>query len=1286
MTIQGATRPETSEWRDGLVLDEPPPLPPSEGAAGLVASAIPMLGSLGSVAYVATAQPGRGGLIASGMFLVSSVGFVVANGWRQRSQRVETSQRSRSRYFAYLDHLRGVVRAAAAEQRAVSEAARPDPTALAAVLAVDPGPWPDTQEDGLVARVGRANGPAALAVRRASSVPGADADPLLVAAADRFVATHAVLADLPVEVDLDGVRAVEVLGPGPDARAVVRAVVAGLCFGYAPSRLRVVVAAHAATVAGWEWAKWLPHTAGMPSDAVGPVRLIGASVDCVTQWLDAEPPSPGRHTVLVWDRGGEPGTDLEASLRGPGWTVLAVGASPVGTGRAVTLRCGPDGGRLHAPGRDELPELVRPDRLSVAQAEAVARRLAGRQRRAAGPGLAQSGAADVPTLLGLGDVERADLATLWAPRPRSTRLRATLGTAPDGSAVILDLKQPAEGGSGPHGLLIGATGSGKSELLRTLVLSLVAQHGPDVLNLVLVDFKGGATFAGLSELPHVSALITNLAAELTLVERMEAALTGEIVRRQELLRAAGNLTSIVDYDAQRGDRDPLPDLLVICDEFSELLTARPELVDLFVQIGRVGRSLGIHLLLASQRLEEGRLRGLDSHLSYRIGLRTFSASESRAVLGVPDAAELPSVPGVGYLKTGPTQMERFTAAYVSGPVPRSRRIEPVASILPFTAAPVVVAAHPTDDSDPADLARPALLDCVAAAMVGRGRPAHRVWLPPLDRPVSLDALLPDLAVVPGLGLTSAEARARGALRVPVGVLDRPLEQRRDSLILDLAGAGGHVGIVGGPRSGRSLLAKTLVCSLALTATPREAQVYVLDFGGGSFGDLADLPHVSGVASRGQGDVVARVVAEVVGILRSREEHFRAQGIADIDDYRQRRAAGDPGDGYGDVLLVVDGWGTVRSDFEALEPVLHDLAGRGLTYGVHLVATSARWLDFRTQLKDLLGTRVELRLGDPSESEIDRRLAASVPSGRPGRGLATTTHHLLGALPRIDGGTDPATTADGVADLVARVRAGWGAPAAPRLRLLPEHVSVDELGPVVPGDPRVLLGLDETRLGPVGPDLRTEPHLYVFGESGAGKTTVLRTYAAQVLRRLTPEQAQLVVIDPRRGLLEEVPAEYLTGYWTTGAQIADEVSALAAYLLTRLPGPDVTPEQLRTRSWWRGPEVFVLVDDYDLVATGSGTPLAPLVPLLGQAGDVGLHLVLARRSGGAARALYDPVIQTLRDCAAPGLVLSGSPDEGALVGSVRPQHRVPGRGTLVARSLGTQVVQVAQGSLDHPTVA
>lgn len=153
------------------------------------------------------------------------------------------------------------------------------------------------------------------------------------------------------------------------------------------------------------------------------------------------------------------------------------------------------------------------------------------------------------------------------------------------------------------------------------------------MNFVLIDFKGGATFAGMDGMPHISSIITNLGKEASLVDRMEDALDGEVNRRQELLRDAGNLANITEYEEMRvnggrSDLKPLPSLLVVVDEFSELLKAKPEIVQSFVRIGAVGRSLGIHLLIASQRLEQGKLRGLDEHLSYRIGLKTFSATES----------------------------------------------------------------------------------------------------------------------------------------------------------------------------------------------------------------------------------------------------------------------------------------------------------------------------------------------------------------------------------------------------------------------------------------------------------------------------------------------------------------------------------------------------------------------------------------------------------------------------------------------------------------------------------
>ena len=316
-------------------------------------------------------------------------------------------------------------------------------------------------------------------------------------------------------------------------------------------------------------------------------------------------------------------------------------------------------------------------------------------------------------LLALGDVHRFDPDQAWQQRPARDRLRVPIGTGDGGAVVHLDIKESAQQGMGPHGLVIGATGSGKSEFLRTLVLGLAMTHSPEHLNMVLVDFKGGATFAGMSELPHVSAVITNLAQELTLVDRMQDALSGEMVRRQELLREAGNFASIRDYEKARAageDLEPLPSLFIVVDEFSEMLTAKPEFIDLFVAIGRLGRSLGLHLLLASQRLEEGRLRGLESHLSYRVGLRTFSAQESRAVLGVPDAYELPPIPGLAYLKPDPTTMLRFKAAYVSGPPSgrvRVRRDEggKLQGILPFTISEVQKLDVPVDEPEPGTGAR-----------------------------------------------------------------------------------------------------------------------------------------------------------------------------------------------------------------------------------------------------------------------------------------------------------------------------------------------------------------------------------------------------------------------------------------------------------------------------------------------------------------------------------------------------------------------------------------------------
>src|SRR5699024_2568621 len=271
------------------------------------------------------------------------------------------------------------------------------------------------------------------------------------------------------------------------------------------------------------------------------------------------------------------------------------------------------------------------------------------------------------------------------------------------------------------------------------------------LNYVLVDFKGGATFLGCDHLPHTAAVITNLEDEAALVERMYDAISGEMNRRQELLREAGNFANVSEYTAAREqgrtDLAPLPALVIVVDEFSELLMQHPDFAELFVAVGRLGRSLGVHLLLASQRLEEGRLKGLDSHLSYRIGLRTFSATESRIVLGVKDAYELPQAPGHGYLTIDQETMVRFRSSYVSGQFQgnRGRRSAQdgadtgtVSKIVPYTTehqplpkppAPSVVSVvrdRAGETYDDPESVKDTLMDVLTERIARKGPPAHQV--------------------------------------------------------------------------------------------------------------------------------------------------------------------------------------------------------------------------------------------------------------------------------------------------------------------------------------------------------------------------------------------------------------------------------------------------------------------------------------------------------------------------------------------------------------------------------
>ncbi|MDG4762753.1 type VII secretion protein EccCa [Solwaraspora sp. WMMD406] len=1303
-----ARQPEPEYPSGEVLLDAPPELPAPTGRSwGQLMMLLPMLA--GSVA-MALMFAGRGGstlsYVTGGLFGLSAIGMLASQLTNQAGgpSKQEMLQRRRE-YLTHLSRQRQRVLRTVERQRMAATYRHPEPDALWSIP-VGPRLWERRRGDADFATVRVGLGEQELATPLVPP-PGTTLEklePMCALALRRFLTTYARVPDLPVTMALNGFARVHLRGDAAAARGLARAIVAQATAFHAPDDLLVVACVAADRRADWEWLKWLPHALHPTrTDALGALRLVAPKVSGLEAMLDdvvanrprfnlsgSDPQGvAGPHLLVLLDGGDPAGSDHLMTDGGvEGVTILDLSQPPprILDRSRLVLEVAADA-TMHSVTVDGRAAIGRADTVAVCTVEALAMQMAPLRLSAASRGeKALSVELGLADLLGLGDPYEFDVERAWTPRPNRNRLRVPLGLTPDGEPVDLDLKESAQDGMGPHGLLIGATGSGKSELLRTLVLALAATHPSETLNFVLIDFKGGATFTRLDKLPHTSAVITNLSDELPLVDRMTDAINGELVRRQELLRAAGNYASQRDYEKARAagaPLEPLPALLIICDEFSELLTAKPDFIDMFVQIGRVGRSLSVHLLLASQRLEEGRLRGLDTHLSYRIGLRTFSAMESRVVLGATDAYELPRSPGHGYLRFGTEPLVRFRAAYVSGTY-RSKTAEAVAAgdgdervqeyTTGYVAARLPRTPTPVVEEESPDVVGESLLDILVARLTGRGRPAHQVWLPPLGEPMTLDQLLSPLAADPQRGVTAADPAVQGALRAAVGIVDKPFEQRRDVLWLDLAGSAGHTIVVGGPQSGRSTLLRTMVASLALTHTPREIQVYCLDLGSGALAALRDLPHVGGIATRLDTGQVRRTIAELQLLMTQRERRFAERGIDSMATYRRERGhGGHTDDPFGDVFLVIDNWATIRSEFEDLEPAINDIANRGLSFGVHLAVTAARWMDLRPAIRDVFGSRLELRLADASDSNLDRRAAMNVPEKSPGRGITPDGTQFLSALPRADGVAEVETLADGTRKLVGDVVAAWQGPGAPPVRLLPAMVPYGSLPDT--GRPGLPIGIAEIDLLPVHLDFATDPHFIVFGDGESGKSTFLRSLARTITDRYELTEARIIIVDYRRSLLGDVTTPHLIGYGSSAQLTETMVTEVVGVLRDRLPPADVTPDQLRARSWWRGPDLYVLVDDYDLVTGGSSNPLGPLLEFLPQARDIGLHLVVARRSGGASRALYEPLLMRLRELSTPGIVMSGNRDEGVLLGTVRPGPLPPGRGWLVARRGGTRLVQL-----------
>ncbi len=1073
------------------------------------------------------------------------------------------------------------------------------------------------------------------------------------------------LNGLPLTADLLQAGHVGIAG-GESAVSLARSLVTQAAALHSPANLTIAAIVAPSSVQVWDWVKWLPHTRSPSSPLAGDRVAVhpDSAVTLVERLTElareraVEPEQADdagvvahRHRVLVVVDGAapiDPARLAELYDLGPvcGIHVVFVGLSrnvlPRACGMVVVAGATADTSTAGLASTGEVVEHVTLEGLSVDDAEAVARSLSPIVDISA----PVEDEADIPSRVSLVEVlggphlmtDSTVVAERWA---ESVSLVAVFGQMA-GAALRLDMRV-----DGPHALVAGTTGAGKSELLQSYISALALTHSPRRVNFLLVDYKGGAAFKECRDLPHSVGLVTDLNTQE--VRRVLISLNAEIRRREHLLEASGAKDLIAHEELGRSDTPA--NLIIIVDEFAALAKEVPEFVAGVVDLAQRGRSLGMHLLLATQRPAGVITDNIRANTNLRIALRVADDSESTDVIGVPTAASISrNTPGRGVYRAGPKEIRAFQAGYVGGRTSLTQRpiavdvgefstegLRPLpapASSAPARKGEPRPGAGETPDEGPTDLQRIVQVTMATAKELDLPAP-HRPWLDPLP------ALLPLRDLVESLPPVDVGC-------VLIGTIDDPERQLQRPAVLDLARTG-SVLVVGTGRSGKTALLRTIAAAIALQGGER-MDVYAIDFAGRGLSMLADLPHVGAVIAGDDGEGIVRLFAMLRDTIVRRYDRFAVSGLSDLADYHRR--TGDCSERR--IVVLLDGLQSFDAAFERIDrgeltEELPQLIAEGRAAGIHFVLTADRRAGVRSAIFGLLSTVVVLRQSSSDElSNLNLRgdaLALDAPPGRCWIGAFEGHLALLG---------DP--EADGQAQALAELAlAGTDGERAPRIGRIPIDVRAADLPPLVEAAPRgsVVLGIDGVVLAPVLVDVLHE-HLLVCGPRRSGRTSTLATLAAAVAAQ--PWSPPLYLCTPMESKLSDAAP------WKRVAHGADASLELVEALRD---GP----------SGRKGSPILIIDDLEDL----SDTLEQVLVELLADR-RMPVHVIAAAEARKVRGAYGGSPLGELRQAKHAVLLQPAMPDDNdmfdvrLLASSVL---RFPaGRGFLVDTDTAT-LVQVAQ---------
>lgn len=1384
-----------------VALPTPLKVPPPEGKPlWVVVVAIGVIGLVLGVVVISFASGARtfsGGyalfpiLMVVGVLAMLFGGRFGGGGSAQHMSRGKMDS-LRARYMQMLDEQRDQVDRAADRMDANYRWYHPQPASLESALG-GPRMWernPQGKDEWFgVARVGvgmtSLTEAGAVNFAEPQDMPTPiEMEPATGKALQEFVRYQSVAYGTPALISLLVEPGYRLDGDRERVLALMRAIVCQLAFSHGPDHLRLMVVTDDAPA--WDWVKWLPHVGDVRAeDANGPVRMVYRSVaDFTSAHLEAvikgrkafsprhaakkDPIAPLPHTVVI--------SDIEDT----GWYAVAGhtgvegvtffdlrGGVPTCQGAARLLRVGADGVIDAVPRdamtwaayeEDGLKFFAVADRVDVVDAERFAQTMTRWRLAEAyedtddGSGALFSRPRDIMSYYGITDGADIDFKALWARSDINSveRLMVPYGNRADtGELMVLDMKDMNDGGDGPHGVMTGTTGSGKTTFLRTVNLALMLGHDPQDLQMVLADCKGGAGVKPFEGCPHVANVITDLESDQGgLMDRFIDALWGEIARRKQICNDAG-ADDAKEYNLIRAEKaregtflPPLPVLIVEIDEFKELFRLRSDAQEVLDQICRQGRSYWVHLLMASQDLDT-RAEKLLENVGYRLVLRANTAASASAA-GVPAAVNLPKEVGLGYFRGSASDTTKFRSESLWRDYRRpgvdgedvidvsalgGDYLEPQLFTVDY--APLPVASEPqaesngevdlaaeldgagSDDDEGDALRKPKLGLVIRDQLRAVDFEPYRLWCPPLNRPRTIEELV-DMY----LGRPWDRDYAAGAdLVFPVGLIDRPYKHDQQPLLVDAAGEGSNVLIIGDLGSGKTTALQALICAAAMTHTPEQVQFYCLALSSAALGTVAGLPHVGGVAYALDEDGIRRTVAEMMELLRKRQRSFADCGITSLEDFRARKFAGAPGqvpdDPYGDVFLVVDNYAALTDETsslrgkEVLQAQINKLITDGRSYGIHAMASVNKNSNLHPHVRDAWPQRIELRLAAESDTRtgLKMRDLAKVPK-RAGRGMVKQNYpregfepvglHTLMARPALRDTADSVFDSASVVAAVQRLAAGYR--PAPGVRRLPARVDLPQVVALARdrGVGAMVYGVDEFT-APVTLDTAREPFLVITGMARCGRTTAAATLMREIARVYAPggsratrapgdkrPLAQVWLISPDRKLLRVLGEDYVERFAYRADGVRTLAAELAAVLHARQPETQdaLSVAANLTRSW-SGSEIFLIIDDAEKLPAGLDSPLVPLAEAVKSAEDVGLRVIYTRGFGGFSGAhRADPVIAGMLLANTPLLVMDSDPDEGFVRGRWKGHDMPTGRGFLMNTAEAGKYVQVGWVSVDQ----